>query len=225
MATQIEILKDIFESSVQKAAEIRALLREKKIYMIDVMSSPGSGKTTATDRLIGMLKGSYRIAVIEGDIKTTKDAEKLAKHDIPIIQIETALYNSDCHLESTWIKRCLEKFDLDKLNLVIIENIGNLICPAEFELGDDERFVMLSVAEGEDKPAKYPPMFRSAKTCILNKIDLLPYLDYDMNEVMENIRRVNPDMQVFKVSAKTGEGFDELVAYMRKNIDAKIRQP
>ncbi len=220
---EIKVLKNIFESNRERASEIRELLKKKKVYMIDLMSSPGSGKTTITDRLIGALKKDYRIAAIEGDIKTTKDAEKLAKHGIPIVQIETSLFNSDCHLESSWIMKCLEGFNLDDLDLVIIENIGNLVCPAEFELGDDERIVVLSVTEGEDKPLKYPPMFISSKTLLLNKIDLLPHIEYDLNEVLENVKRTNPNMMVFQMSAFTGEGFEPFLQYLRGNIDAKIR--
>lgn len=220
---EIRVLKDIFESNEEMADQTRALLAEKKIYMIDIMSSPGSGKTTITDRIITALKDDYRIAVIEGDIKTTKDAEKLAKHDIPITQIETSLFGGDCHLESSWIRKCLDGFDLDSLDFVIIENIGNLVCPAEFELGDDERVVVLSVTEGEDKPAKYPLMFNSSQTLLLNKIDLLPYLDYSMDEVMQNIRKANPTINIFKMSSKTGEGFDAFITHLRNNIEKKIR--
>jgi hydrogenase nickel incorporation protein HypB len=220
---EIQVLKDIFESNQGMAEKIRELLREKKVYMIDMMSSPGSGKTTALDRIIGALKGKYRIAVIEGDIKTTTDAEKLAKHDVPIIQIETARFSGDCHLESSWIRKCLDSFDLDNLDLVIIENIGNLVCPAEFELGDDERIVVLSVTEGEDKPIKYPLMFNSSQTLLLNKVDLLPHLDYSMDEVLRNVRKTNPKMEIFKTSSKTGEGFKALLDHLSRNIDAKIR--
>lgn len=219
---EIKVLKDIMESNIQKADEIRDLLKNKKVYMIDMMGSPGSGKTTVTDRIISCLKGKYRIGVIEGDIKTTKDAEKLSRHNIPILQIETALFGGDCHLESSWIRKSLDQFDLDEIDLMIIENVGNLVCPAEFELGDDERIVVLSVTEGEDKPAKYPLMFNSSKTLLLNKIDLLPHLTYSMDEVKENIRRSNPGMNLFLVSAVTGEGFDLFLDYLSKNIAAKV---
>ncbi|MGV7930054.1 MAG: hydrogenase nickel incorporation protein HypB [Spirochaetota bacterium] len=220
---EIKVLKDILASNESRAEEIRTLLKEKKIYMIDLMSSPGSGKTALLDRIIGSLKSRYRIAVIEGDIKTTRDAERLAGHDVPIIQIETSLFGGDCHLESSWIRKCLEGFDLDSLDLVIIENIGNLVCPAEFELGDDERIVVLSVTEGEDKPVKYPLMFNSSQTLLLNKVDLLPHLDYSVEEVMANVKRVNPKMTVFRTSARTGEGIDEFVAHLAANIEKKKR--
>lgn len=220
---EIKVLKDILASNESRAEEIRSLLKEKKVYMVDFMSSPGSGKTTLLDAVIGRLKGRYRIAVIEGDIKTTRDAERLAGHDVPIVQIETSLFGGDCHLESSWIRKCLEGFDLNALDLIIIENIGNLVCPAEFELGDDERVVVLSVTEGEDKPVKYPLMFNSSHTLLLNKVDLLPHLDYSVDEVMENIKRVNPKMTVFRTSAKTGEGIDEFVAHLAESIEKKKR--
>jgi hydrogenase nickel incorporation protein HypB len=219
---EIKVLKDILQSNEDMAGEIKTLLKKNKIYMIDIMSSPGSGKTTLTDKIISALKDKYRIAVIEGDIKTTKDAEKLAKHDIPIVQIETSLFGGDCHLESGWIKKCLDGFDLNNLDLIIIENIGNLVCPAEFELGDDERIVVLSVTEGEDKPVKYPLMFNSSQTLILNKIDLLPHLDYSMDEVMENIKRVNPKINIFKTSSKTGDGLQDVLNHLIQNIEKKI---
>jgi hydrogenase nickel incorporation protein HypB len=220
---EITVLKDIFASNAQVANEIKDLLKKKKIFMIDMMGSPGGGKTTVTDRIIGSLKNKYRIAVIEADISTTKDAEKLAKHDIPIIQIETNLFGGECHVESNWVLKSLEKFDLDTINFVIIENVGNLVCPAEFELGDDLRVVVLSLTEGEDKPAKYPLMFRTSQTVILNKIDLLPHLNYDLNEVKKNIKSVNPDMKVFEASAITGQGFDAFLSYLTGMIDKKIR--
>ncbi|OHD67163.1 MAG: hydrogenase accessory protein HypB [Spirochaetes bacterium RBG_16_49_21] len=218
---EIQILKDILDSNKNVAAEVKDLLQKKKIYMIDMMSSPGAGKTTLNDRIIGMLKSRYRIAVIEGDIKTTKDSERLAKHNIPIFQIETDRFGGDCHLESSWVKSCLDQFDLDNLDLVIVENVGNLVCPAEFQLGDDERIVVLSVAEGEDKPAKYPLIFNTSHTLVLSKIDLLPHLDYSMDEFFANLKKVNPTIGVYQVSAKTGDGVEALVKHISANIDKK----
>ncbi len=220
---EITVLKDIFESNVQVANDIKELLKKKKIFMIDMMGSPGGGKTTVTDRIVNSLKDRYKIAIIEADISTTKDAEKLAKHDIPIVQIETNVFGGECHVESSWVQKCLEKFDLDSLDLVIIENVGNLVCPAEFELGDDVRIVVLSLTEGEDKPAKYPLMFNTSQTVILNKIDLLPHLNYDLDEVRKNIKSVNSNMIIFEASATTGEGFDTFLDYLTENIDKKIK--
>ncbi len=218
---EITILQDILHTNKEMAAEVAAILKEKKVYMINMMSSPGSGKTTLVDKVIGRLKDSYRIAVIEGDIKTTKDAERLSKHAIPIIQIETERFGGDCHLESSWIRQCLDQFDLGALDLIIIENVGNLVCPSEFQLGDDERIVVLSVTEGEDKPAKYPLAFNSSHTMVLNKIDLLPHLEYNMDEMETNLKKVNPGMNVFRVSAVKGDGIEEFAAHLSRKIDAK----
>lgn len=219
---EIQVLQNIFESNVQKADEIKKLLQQKKVYMFDIMSSPGAGKTTITDRIIMDLIKDYNIALIEGDIETTNDAQRLAKYNIPIVQIETKLFGGACHLESSWIMGCLEKFNLDTVDVVIIENVGNLVCPAEFELGDDERVVVLSVTEGEDKPVKYPLMFNSSHTLIINKIDLLPYLEFNMDALLENVKRTNPKMEVHKVSARTGEGVDEFLKSLRSRIKNKV---
>ncbi|MGQ9842239.1 MAG: hydrogenase nickel incorporation protein HypB [Spirochaetota bacterium] len=219
---EIQILQNIFESNVQKADEIKKLLQQKKVYMLDIMSSPGAGKTTITDRIIMDLIKDYNIALIEGDIETTNDAQRLAKYNIPIVQIETKLFGGACHLESSWIMGCLEKFNLDTVDVVIIENVGNLVCPAEFELGDDERVVVLSVTEGEDKPVKYPLMFNSSHTLLINKIDLLPYLEFNMDALLANVKRTNPKMEVYKVSARTGEGVDEFLKSLRSRIKNKV---
>ncbi|MBN1531171.1 MAG: hydrogenase nickel incorporation protein HypB [Spirochaetes bacterium] len=221
---EIPVLQDILHTNKEMAAEIADLLKEKRVYMINLMSSPGSGKTTLVDKLIGKLKDRYRIAVIEGDIKTTKDAERLVKHGIPVIQIETERFGGDCHLESSWIRQCLDQFDLESLDLVIIENVGNLVCPSEFQLGADERVVVLSVTEGEDKPAKYPLAFNTSQTLILNKIDLLPHLEYSMQELEANLKRVNPAMEAYRVSATKGDGIEKLAAHLAARIDAKKTQ-
>ncbi|MEW6526733.1 MAG: hydrogenase nickel incorporation protein HypB [Spirochaetota bacterium] len=219
---EIQVLQNIYESNIQKAEEIKKLLGQKKVYMFDIMSSPGAGKTTITDRIINDLIKDYNIALIEGDIETTNDANRLAKYNIPIVQIETKLFGGACHLESSWIMGCLEKFDLDAVDVVIIENVGNLVCPAEFELGDDERVVVLSVTEGEDKPVKYPLMFNSSHTLLINKIDLLPYLDFNMDELLANVKRTNPKMEVHKISAKTGEGIEGFLKALRSRIKNKV---
>ncbi|MDY6970557.1 MAG: hydrogenase nickel incorporation protein HypB [Spirochaetota bacterium] len=218
---KIQILKDILQSNREMASEIISLLKDKKIYMVDIMGSPGSGKTTVIEKIISALKDRYKIAVIEGDIKTTKDAERLVQHNIPIIQIETERFGGDCHLESSWVKKCLDSFDLDSLDFIIIENVGNLVCPAEFELGDDERIVVYSITEGEDKPVKYPLVFNTSKTIIINKIDLLPYLDFELEELNNNLWKVNPNIKKFQVSAIKDDGMDTLITHFVENIDKK----
>ena len=219
---EIKILKDIFSSNIQVSNEVKDTLAQKKIFMIDMMGLPGGGKTAVIDRIISSLKEKFRIAIIEADVSTSKDSERLVAHDIPIIQIETNLFGRECHVESSWVKKCLEDFDLDKIDCIIIENIGNLVCPAEFELGDDIRIVVLSITEGEEKPVKYPLMFNTSQATILNKIDLLPHLQYNMDEVRNNIRAVNPEMKIFEASATTGEGFEDVVNFISEKIEKKI---
>ena len=215
---EIKVLKDIMDSNKQMATEVKALLKEKKVYMIDIMSSPGSGKTTLTDVIISKLKDKYNIAVIEGDIKTTKDAERLVKHNIPIVQIETERFGGDCHLESSWILKCFESFNLDEIDFIIIENVGNLVCPAEFELGDDERIVVLSITEGEDKPAKYPLAFHTSHTLVLNKIDLLPYTKFDFEGFSEALKGMNQKAKLFQVSCTTHQGIDDWIDWVLSSM-------
>jgi len=220
---EIKILKDIFTSNIQVSNEIKEILALKNIFMIDMMGSPGGGKTAAIDKIISLLKGRYRFAIIEADVSTSRDSERLAGHNIPIIQIETNLFGRECHVESSWVRQCLDDFDLDNIDCIIIENIGNLVCPAEFELGDDIRIVVLSITEGEDKPVKYPLMFNTTQAAILNKVDLLPHLQYSMDEVKRNIMSVNPEMRIFETSAVTGQGFDDFTGFLSEKIDEKIR--
>lgn len=218
---EIKILKNIFSSNTQVSNEVKEILKQKKVFMIDMMGSPGGGKTATIDKIIGLLKDKYRFAIIEADVSTSKDSERLTGHDIPIIQIETNLFGRECHVESSWVKKCLEDFDLDNIDCVIIENIGNLVCPAEFELGDDIRVVVLSITEGEDKPVKYPLMFNTSQVTILNKMDLLPHLQYSMDEVRNNISSSNPEMKIFETSVTTEAGFEDVAAFIGEKIEAK----
>lgn len=209
------------ESNREVAGEVSSLLKSRGIFMVDIISSPGSGKTTLLDSLVSRLKGEFRIAVIIGDIKTTRDAQRIIGHDIPVIQIETDRFNRDCHLHSSWIQKCLESFDLDATDIIFIENIGNLVCPAEFELGEDEKITVLSVPEGEDKPVKYPQSFFAASTAVINKIDLLPYLKYDIEQVITDIKNIKPQINLFRVSALNGTGMDEFSSYIAEKARAK----
>jgi hydrogenase nickel incorporation protein HypB len=218
---EITVLKDILGVNKETASDIKDILKENNIYMIDLMSSPGSGKTTLAYKIISALKDRYKIAVIEGDVETAKDAERLAVLDVPVVQIETNHFGGDCHLESSWIKKCFNSFNLKELDFIIVENIGNLVCPAEFELGDDERIVVLSITEGEDKPVKYPLVFNTSKTLLLNKMDLLPYLDFDMDELYSNIKKVNPNLDIFEVSGTKDTGIDAFIDHLVKNIEDK----
>ncbi len=208
---KIQVVRDILEANDQLADDIRREGRKKGFILINIMSSPGSGKTTLLEKLIPELKmKGIRLAVIEGDITTTADAERIAFMDVPVAQINTEAFGGDCHLGAEVIMPALQQFDLTALDLVLIENVGNLVCPAEFDTGADHNIVVISTTEGEDKPLKYPLMFRVCDMAIINKIDLLPYLDMNIDMLEKNIRQINPKSQVIKCSAKTGENIKKL---------------
>ncbi len=209
---KIQIVRDVLEANDQLAGDIRNVAKNEGFTLVNIMSSPGSGKTTFLERLIPELtKKGLKIAVIEGDITTTADAERIVKMNIPVAQINTEAFGGDCHLGAEVILPALHQFDLSKLDLIFIENVGNLVCPAEFDTGANFNFVVISTTEGEDKPLKYPLMFRVCDTAIINKIDLVQYLDMDMSLLEKNIKQINNDIRLVKCSAKTGENLEEAV--------------
>ena len=173
----ITVERKILKKNNEFAAENRELFKKNNIYVINLLSSPGSGKTTLLEKTLNSINTIYKTAVIEGDVQTDNDAQRIAKCNVPVVQIVT---NGGCHLEAKLVQNALDNFNLSELDMLIIENVGNLVCPAEFDIGEDARVVILSVTEGEDKPLKYPLMFRECDVAILNKTDLLPYLDFDM---------------------------------------------
>jgi hydrogenase nickel incorporation protein HypB len=210
---EVKVMQNILNVNDKIAEELRTELKEKNILFINLMSSPGSGKTTIMERTAHEI--GEKMCVIEGDIQTTLDAERVAKAGIQTYQINTGPFGGDCHLESSWIKSAMEEIDMTDLNLVFVENIGNLVCPAEFDVGAHINTVVLSVTEGEDKPLKYPLAFQNSQLCIISKIDLLPYLDIDIEDIRANIKKVNPKMKVIELSAKTGEGFEDWFSFLR----------
>ena len=212
---EIKVMQKILNINDRIADELRISLKEKGILYINLMSSPGSGKTTLLEKTAE--KFGKNIFVIEGDIQTTLDAERVAKAGIRSYQINTGPFGGDCHLESGWIKSAIEEIDLEGIDILFVENIGNLVCPAEFDVGAHVNAVVLSVTEGEDKPLKYPLAFRNSQLCIISKTDLLPYLDISIDRIKENIKKVNSQMVVIELSAKTGEGFTDWTEYLKKN--------
>ncbi|OGD78537.1 MAG: hydrogenase accessory protein HypB, partial [Candidatus Coatesbacteria bacterium RBG_13_66_14] len=203
---EIKLVRKVLEAHEALAGEIRADLARRRIYCINVMSSPGAGKTTLLERTLASLSGELRAGVIEGDITTTRDAERIARHGIPVVQVNTEPFGGDCHVGANFVKSALGELPLEELDLVIIENVGNLVCPAEFDLGEDDKVVVFSITEGEDKPLKYPLMFRESSACVVNKLDLAPHLDVDLAALRANVEQVNPKLAVFELSAKTGRG-------------------
>lgn len=219
---EIKVVKKVLGVNDAIAEEIRRLLKEKRVFMFNIMSSPGAGKTMILEKTLSTLKEDFKIGVIVGDICTTRDSERLSKTGVPTVQINTEPFGGDCHLGANLIQPALKELDLDKLELVIVENVGNLVCPAEFEIGEDKKVVVLSIPEGEDKPLKYPLMFRVAHCAIINKIDLEPYLEISRKKFAENIKKINPDITIFEMSAKTGEGFKDWINWLKKEVQKKI---
>jgi hydrogenase nickel incorporation protein HypB len=219
----IKVVRRILDVNEQMAAQNRRLFMDHGVFVLNMMSSPGSGKTTTLLKTLAALMPDIECAVIVGDICTTNDADRLAVSGAPVVQINTDEFGGDCHLAAHVIEKAAGGIDLHQVQLLIVENVGNLVCPAEFDIGEDARVVVLSVTEGEDKPLKYPLMFRECDAAILNKVDLLPYLEYDLEDAVKNIRQIHPDMPVFRLSAKTEEGFDPWLSWLRHAVFQKIR--
>jgi len=220
---KIKVVRDIMEANDLIANAIKEKLADSNTWMINVMGSPGSGKTCLIERTIEELGDSCRIGVIEGDIRTSLDSERLSRFDIPVVQINTEPFGGACHLPATAVGKALENLDLGSLDLVIVENVGNLVCPAEFYIGEHRKVVVLSLTEGADKPLKYPLMFKESNVVVLSKLDLLPYLDVDTDEVRSNALSVNPSLEAFVLSARTGEGTDGWLAWIRREIESVTR--
>ena len=215
---EIKIVRKVLDVNDTIAEQNRKMFEEKGVFVINVMSSPGSGKTAILVKTLSHITPDIRCAVIVGDICTSNDANRLAGFGAPVVQVNTDAFGGDCHLAAHVIKTAANNFSLDDIDLLIIENLGNLVCPAEFDMGENLRIVVLSVTEGEDKPLKYPLMFRVCDAALLNKIDLLPYLDYDKEAAVQNILKVNPQMPVFEISAKTEEGFESWISWLMQKL-------
>ncbi len=213
----IELNQNILDSNNSRADEVRIILEENKLVMINIISSPGSGKTSLLEKTLGILGRDYRLGIIEGDVNTTRDARRLEGFGLPITAVNT---RGACHLNSTIILKALDKLPLNKLDCIIIENVGNLVCPSEFDLGEHAKIALSSVPEGDDKPQKYPMLFREAKCLILNKIDLLPYVPFNRDVFYRDIRNLNPKLPVIETSCTTGEGVDAWVEWMRNFIES-----
>ena len=211
----LTIKENILGANSEKAEINRKLLDGRHIQMINIMSSPGSGKTSLILRTIDRLRKKFRIAVIEGDIASSIDADKIAQQDIPAIQINTG---GGCHLDAQMIKKALDALALDRIDLIFLENVGNLVCPADFDLGAHKNVVILSIPEGDDKPHKYPIMFVEADVVLVNKIDVLPYFDFNLDTFPEIISGLNPSARILPVSAKTGEGMDGWFSWIEETL-------
>lgn len=205
----------ILEANEALAEHNRAHFQEHGLFVINLMAAPGAGKTSVLEQTIGRLGGECRMGVIEGDLMTSIDADRIRALGVPAYQITTG---SVCHLDSQMVHHALEQFDLAGLELLVIENVGNLVCPAEFNLGEDLKVMVFSTVEGAEKPKKYPLMFHEAEVVLLNKIDLLPYAGVSLDELQRNVREVNPTAQIIPVSCRTGEGIDDWIIWLKNRI-------
>ena len=212
---EIKVLHQIMDWNEDVSQEVKDALAAHHICMINVMGSPGAGKTSLITSLIGRLKDRFRIGVIEGDIAGQVDADRIAALDVPTVQLNT---DGACHIEAMSIQNILPYLPLDDLDLIFVENIGNLVCPAEFRIGESLRITILSIPEGDDKVEKYPLMFTDTDCLVLNKYDMMPYFDFDEQRVIDNYGTVNPDAPLFRVSSRTGEGLADLADFIAENI-------
>jgi hydrogenase nickel incorporation protein HypB len=211
----IDVNKEVFDANIRTAEQIRSELDKHRVRMFNFMSSPGAGKTSLIMKAIDHFKDQYSVAVIEGDIASSIDAEKISQLNIRVVQINTG---GGCHLDANMIGKALTDLELDNLDLVFIENVGNLVCPAEIELGAHKNVVILSVPEGDDKPYKYPVIFLEGDTVLINKIDVLPYFDFNLDTFTEAVNGMNPSARVIPVSAKSGEGLDDWYAWIEQTL-------
>lgn len=212
---KINLEQPILKRNDELAAKNRALFREKKVFVLDLLASPGSGKTSTILATIEALRDEFNIAVIEGDIASSVDSEKISAQGIPAVQINTG---GACHLEGDMISRAIDVLNLDNLDLIIIENVGNLVCPTDFDLGENLKCMILSVPEGDDKPLKYPGVFQASSAIILNKIDTLPVFNFDTELFASHIAGLNPKAPIFPIAATNGQGVEEWATWLADKI-------
>ena len=215
---KVQVMTNILAGNDRIAAENREHFRSRGIFVLNLLGSPGAGKTMLLEQTIMHLRTALNLAVIEGDLYTEKDAERIARHGVAVVQINT---EGGCHLDAAMVAAALENMNMDKIDLLIVENVGNLVCPAEFDVGEDVKAVVLSITEGADKPLKYPLAFRQAAAAVLNKVDLLPYTDMDMEAVRRDICSLNPKIQLFAASCRTGEGLEEWCGWLQEQVRRK----
>ena len=212
---QIDMKQPILDKNDKLAAELRERFAENHVFVIDLLASPGSGKTSTILATIEALRDEFNIAVIEGDIASSVDAEKIKDQGTAAVQINTG---GACHLESAMIKRAVDVLDLERLDLIIIENVGNLVCPTDFDLGENLKVMILSVPEGHDKPLKYPGVFQAAEAIVLNKVDTMPMFNFDREAFDSAVHQLNPQVPIFPIAATTGEGVEEWATWLAEKI-------
>ena len=212
---QVQVMENIFDENDRTADELRELFRAKKVFVLNLLGSPGSGKTSLLEKTLGEIGKSFSTAVIEGDLFTARDAARIEKQKVQVIQINTV---GGCHLDAPMIKRAIESIDLDKTELLIIENVGNLVCPASFDLGENARAVVLSITEGDDKPLKYPIIFKDASIVLLNKIDLLEFTNFDLESARKDLQSINPNVEIVETSCTKDRGLDRWCHWLENQL-------
>ena len=214
----ITIERKVLEKNDQVASKNRELFKEHKLFVLNLVSSPGSGKTSLIEKTLEQFNGSVKVSVIEGDVQTDLDAKRVSNYNVPVVQIVT---NGACHLEANLVKDALTSFELKGTELLIIENVGNLVCPAGYDLGEDTKVVVISVTEGDDKPLKYPKMFMNSSVLVINKTDLLPYVNCNVEELKSNALKINPKLKIFELSCTSGAGMDAWCGWLKSNISGR----
>jgi len=224
--TRVRIVEDALDANNTIAAANRADFDRDDVTVLNLMSAPGAGKTALLERALAEPIDGIRVGVLEGDVQGSLDADRLAGLHVPVTQLNTSAgFGGECHLDANMVRSALPQLPLADIDLLVIENVGNLVCPAEFRVGEDARAMVCSVTEGEDKPLKYPLMFRSCELIVVNKLDLLPHLDFDLETLLHHIDAVNPGAERILASARTGEGVEELRAWLRALAARRVRAP
>jgi hydrogenase nickel incorporation protein HypB len=213
MTTRVQVEQKVLNENQRLAIELRERYRRNNVFCVNLISAPGSGKTALLERTLGAFPKDTRVAVLTGDIQTENDARRLSKFGFPARQITTG---GTCHLDAKMIDKHLAEFDLGTLDLLLVENVGNLVCPSSYDLGEHAKIVLLSVTEGEDKPLKYPSIFAKSELCVINKIDLLPYVPFNLSLARENAQRAHPGIDIIEVSCTTGQGLDEWMGWLSR---------
>ncbi|MGA2158571.1 MAG: hydrogenase nickel incorporation protein HypB [Dehalococcoidia bacterium] len=216
---KINVMQDVLQANDRIAAENRQLFRKNRNLVLNLMSSPGAGKTSLLEKTAEKLAGKLRLGVVVGDLETTRDADRISKFNIPAIQLTTG---SACHLDANMVASALPHLQLDKIDVLVVENVGNLVCPAEFVVGEDYKIMILSVTEGDEKPLKYPLMFHESALMLINKIDLVQYTNFNLEEARANARKIHPDIDIIEISCTKGTGLDEWIAWLVKHHQKKL---
>ncbi len=212
---EVKVMSNLRAANDAQAMENSRNFMNNNVFAFNLLGSPGAGKTTLLERTIAEIQNRVKLAVIEGDIYTTKDADRIAQYGIPVSQINTG---GACHLDAHMVAKILPRFNLEQLDMLVIENVGNLVCPADFNLGEELKVVVLSITEGDDKPAKYPLIFRNSRAVVLNKMDLIDLTDVDMQNLRKDILEINPEIKIFEVSCRTNEGVDQWCNWLLENV-------